>query len=62
MYCNRLSTAASTSSSSSSTLNDRKKDLKEDGLNLQDFISGELSEKNKWEEYKGNLKREKGER
>lgn len=65
MYCNRLSTAASTSSSSSpspSTHNDRKKDLREDGLNLQDFISGELSEKSKWEEYRGNLKREKGER
>lgn len=63
MYCNRLSTAASTSSSSSpSTHNERKKDLREDGLNLQDFISGELSEKSKWEEYRGNLKREKGER
>ncbi|NP_001103871.1 lipoyl synthase, mitochondrial [Danio rerio] len=63
VYCNRLSTAASTSSSSSpSTHNDRKKDLREDGLNLQDFISGELSEKSKWEEYRGNLKREKGER
>ncbi|XP_056315866.1 lipoyl synthase, mitochondrial isoform X2 [Danio aesculapii] len=68
VYCNRLSTAASTpsssssSSSSSSTLNDKKIDLREDGLNLQDFISGELSEKSKWEEYRGNLKREKGER
>ncbi|KAL1282456.1 hypothetical protein QQF64_001259 [Cirrhinus molitorella] len=58
VYCNRLTTAASTSS----TLTERKKDIKEDGLNLQDFISGELSEKSKWEEYRGNLKREKGER
>lgn len=58
VYCNRLTTAANTSS----TLTERKKDMKEDGLNLQDFISGELSEKTKWEEYRGNLKREKGER
>ncbi|KAK7161875.1 hypothetical protein R3I94_004517 [Phoxinus phoxinus] len=56
-YCNRLTTAANTS-----TITERKKDLKEDGLNLQDFISGELSEKTKWEEYRGSLKREKGER
>ncbi|XP_016369407.1 lipoyl synthase, mitochondrial [Sinocyclocheilus rhinocerous] len=58
VYCNRLTTAANTSS----TLTERKRDMKEDGLNLQDFISGELSEKNKWEEYRGNLKRQKGER
>ncbi|XP_048053635.1 lipoyl synthase, mitochondrial [Megalobrama amblycephala] len=58
VYCNRLTTAANTSS----TLTERKKHMKEDGLNLQDFISGELSEKTKWEEYRGNLKREKGER
>ncbi|CAM4494946.1 unnamed protein product [Leuciscus chuanchicus] len=56
-YCNRLTTAAN-----ASTIIERKKDIKEDGLNLQDFISGELSEKSKWEEYRGNLKREKGER
>ncbi|XP_077059715.1 lipoyl synthase, mitochondrial [Siphateles boraxobius] len=56
-YCNRLTTAANTS-----TITERKKDIKEDRLNLQDFISGELSEKSKWEEYRGNLKREKGER
>ncbi|KAM6972217.1 lipoyl synthase, mitochondrial [Aplochiton taeniatus] len=36
--------------------------LTDDGPDLQDFISGELSEKNKWEEYRGNLKRGKGER
>ncbi|XP_073697877.1 lipoyl synthase, mitochondrial [Garra rufa] len=58
VYCNRLTTAAKTSS----TRTERKKDFKEDGLNLQDFISGDLSEKSKWEEYRGNLKREKGER
>ncbi|KAF1395202.1 hypothetical protein PFLUV_G00009100 [Perca fluviatilis] len=48
---------------SSSNRADRKKELlSNDGPDLQDFISGELSEKNKWEEYRGNLKREKGER
>ncbi|XP_051558335.1 lipoyl synthase, mitochondrial [Myxocyprinus asiaticus] len=57
-YCNRLTTAANTSA----TLTERKKEIKENGLNLQDFISGELSEKSKWEEYRGNLKRQKGER
>ncbi|XP_072320052.1 lipoyl synthase, mitochondrial [Eucyclogobius newberryi] len=42
---------------------DRKKDLlDDDGLSLQDFISGDLSEKSKWVEYRGNLKRQKGER
>ncbi|XP_056264927.1 lipoyl synthase, mitochondrial isoform X2 [Pseudoliparis swirei] len=42
---------------------DRKKELlSDDGPDLQDFISGELSEKSKWEEYKGTLKREKGAR
>lgn len=42
---------------------DRKKELLSDnGPDLQDFISGELSEKSKWAEYRGNLKREKGER
>lgn len=42
---------------------DRKKELLgEDGPDLQDFISGDLSEKSKWAEYRGRLKREKGER
>uniref|UniRef100_A0A9J8B6X3 Lipoyl synthase, mitochondrial n=1 Tax=Cyprinus carpio carpio TaxID=630221 RepID=A0A9J8B6X3_CYPCA len=58
VYCKRLITAASTSS----TLTEKKRDIKEDGLNLQDFISGELSEKSSWEEYRGSLKRQKGER
>ncbi|XP_036438971.1 lipoyl synthase, mitochondrial [Colossoma macropomum] len=58
VHTSRLTTAPSTSA----TLQDRKKEIKEDGLDLQDFISGELSEKSKWEEYRGNLKRQKGER
>uniref|UniRef100_A0A3P9NNI3 lipoyl synthase n=1 Tax=Poecilia reticulata TaxID=8081 RepID=A0A3P9NNI3_POERE len=41
----------------------RKKEVQsQDGPGLQDFISGELSEKSKWAEYRGNLKRQKGER
>ncbi|XP_071779333.1 lipoyl synthase, mitochondrial [Centroberyx gerrardi] len=59
VYASGLTTAAK----SSPTRTDRKKELLgDDGPDLQDFISGELSEKNKWEEYRGNLKREKGER
>ncbi|KAA0722358.1 Lipoyl synthase, mitochondrial [Triplophysa tibetana] len=58
VYSNRLTTATNTSS----ILAEKKKEIKEDGLNLQDFISGDLSEKTKWEEYRGNLKRPKGER
>ncbi|KAM4603749.1 lipoyl synthase, mitochondrial [Polymixia lowei] len=59
VYANGLTTAAK----SSPTRTDRKKELfSDDGPDLQDFISGELSEKSKWEEYKGNLKRQKGER
>ncbi|KAG7458707.1 hypothetical protein MATL_G00223490 [Megalops atlanticus] len=51
-----------TAARSSPTLKERKKELSEDGPDLQDFISGELSEKSRWEEYRGNLKRQKGER
>ena len=48
---------------SAPSLADRKKELQsDDGPDLQDFISGDLSEKSKWEEYRGNLKRQKGER
>nr|XP_020457699.1 lipoyl synthase, mitochondrial [Monopterus albus] len=36
--------------------------LSDEGPDLQDFISGELSEKSNWAEYRGNLKRHKGER
>ncbi|XP_023375395.1 lipoyl synthase, mitochondrial [Otolemur garnettii] len=32
------------------------------GANLQDFVSGALADKSTWDEYKGNLKRQKGER
>ncbi|XP_060102244.1 lipoyl synthase, mitochondrial [Heteronotia binoei] len=34
----------------------------QNGPDLQDFISGELSDKNNWAKYTGNLKRQKGER
>lgn len=52
-----------TSPKSSADREDRKKELQsQDGPGLQDFISGELSEKSKWAEYRGNLKRQKGER
>ncbi|XP_041053100.1 lipoyl synthase, mitochondrial [Carcharodon carcharias] len=45
-----------------STLPDEKKQLLEEGPDLREFISGELRDKQSWEEYKGNLKRQKGER
>uniref|UniRef100_A0A4W6BNR1 Lipoyl synthase, mitochondrial n=1 Tax=Lates calcarifer TaxID=8187 RepID=A0A4W6BNR1_LATCA len=57
--CPSLTTAAK----SSPDRTDRRKELlDDDGPDLQDFISGDLSEKSKWAEYKGNLKRQKGER
>ncbi|MBN3326110.1 LIAS protein, partial [Atractosteus spatula] len=56
---NSLTTPAG---ATSSTATDGKRDLLDHGPGLQDFISGELSEKSKWAEYKGNLKRQKGER
>ncbi|XP_026531147.1 lipoyl synthase, mitochondrial [Notechis scutatus] len=34
----------------------------QEGPDLKDFVSGELSDKTKWAEYKGHLKRQKGER
>lgn len=58
VYASGLTTAAKTSI----VPNDRKKQLSVDGPDLQDFISGELSDKQRWEEYRGNLKRQKGER
>lgn len=59
VYTSNLSTVAK----SSPHPPDRKKEvLDDDGPSLQDFISGELSEKSKWAEYRGNLKRQKGER
>uniref|UniRef100_A0A8C3XZR5 lipoyl synthase n=1 Tax=Catharus ustulatus TaxID=91951 RepID=A0A8C3XZR5_CATUS len=39
-----------------------KKEFLQNGPDLQDFVSGDLSDKSTWAEYKGNLKREKGER
>ncbi|CAG5940486.1 unnamed protein product [Menidia menidia] len=59
VYTSGVTTAAKSSPDRA----DRKKELlTDDGPDLQDFISGELSEKSKWEEYKGTLKRQKGER
>ncbi|XP_075423914.1 lipoyl synthase, mitochondrial [Ascaphus truei] len=45
-----------------SSLPDEKKDLIQNGPDLQDFLSGDLIDKSLWAEYKGNLKRQKGER
>nr|XP_032811157.1 lipoyl synthase, mitochondrial isoform X1 [Petromyzon marinus] len=38
------------------------KPLLEDGPDLKEFLSGDLADRNKWDEYKGNLIRGKGER
>ncbi|KAF4790405.1 Lipoyl synthase, mitochondrial [Turdus rufiventris] len=46
----------------SDSLPGEKKEFLQNGPDLQDFISGDLSDKSTWAEYKGNLKREKGER
>uniref|UniRef100_A0A2K6F4D5 Lipoic acid synthetase n=1 Tax=Propithecus coquereli TaxID=379532 RepID=A0A2K6F4D5_PROCO len=45
-----------------SSLPDEKKELLQNGPDLQDFVSGDLADKSTWDEYKGNLKRQKGER
>uniref|UniRef100_A0A2K5E8A7 lipoyl synthase n=1 Tax=Aotus nancymaae TaxID=37293 RepID=A0A2K5E8A7_AOTNA len=45
-----------------SSLPDEKKELLQNGPDLQDFVSGDLADKSTWDEYKGNLKRHKGER
>uniref|UniRef100_A0A2K6T4Z6 lipoyl synthase n=1 Tax=Saimiri boliviensis boliviensis TaxID=39432 RepID=A0A2K6T4Z6_SAIBB len=45
-----------------SSLPDEKKELLKNGPDLQDFVSGDLAVKSTWDEYKGNLKRQKGER
>lgn len=58
-HANSLSTAEKSSPEQAQR---RRGDLDDDGPDLQDFISGELSEKSKWAEYRGTLKREKGER
>ncbi|NWU52571.1 LIAS protein, partial [Dromas ardeola] len=44
------------------SLPEEKKELLQNGPDLQDFVSGDLSDKSTWAEYKGNLKRQKGER
>uniref|UniRef100_A0A8C0CLW1 lipoyl synthase n=1 Tax=Balaenoptera musculus TaxID=9771 RepID=A0A8C0CLW1_BALMU len=44
-----------------SSLPDKKKFL-QNGPDLQDFVSGDLADKSTWDEYKGDLKRQKGER
>ncbi|KAM9857115.1 lipoyl synthase, mitochondrial [Aulostomus maculatus] len=59
VYTSSLSTVAK----SSPRQTERKKELLgDDGPALHEFISGELAEKSNWEEYRGNLKRQKGER
>ncbi|XP_037385989.1 lipoyl synthase, mitochondrial isoform X2 [Talpa occidentalis] len=45
-----------------SSLPDKKKEFLQNGPDLQDFVSGDLADKSTWSEYKGNLKRQKGER
>ncbi|XP_034967804.2 lipoyl synthase, mitochondrial [Zootoca vivipara] len=49
-------------SRASSSLPEEQKGLLQNGPDLQDFMSGELSDKTKWADYKGELKRLKGER
>uniref|UniRef100_A0A8C9F4M4 Lipoyl synthase, mitochondrial n=1 Tax=Pavo cristatus TaxID=9049 RepID=A0A8C9F4M4_PAVCR len=46
---------------SSSLPEETKKNL-QNGPDLEDFVSGDLADKSAWAEYKGNLKRQKGER
>uniref|UniRef100_A0A2K5S6W0 Lipoic acid synthetase n=1 Tax=Cebus imitator TaxID=2715852 RepID=A0A2K5S6W0_CEBIM len=45
-----------------SSLPDEKTELLQNGPDLQDFVPGDLADKSTWDEYKGNLKRQKGER
>ncbi|XP_053110131.1 lipoyl synthase, mitochondrial [Hemicordylus capensis] len=49
-------------SRASSSLPEEQKACLQNGPDLQDFVSGELSDRTKWAEYKGNLKRQKNER
>ncbi|XP_054845988.1 lipoyl synthase, mitochondrial [Eublepharis macularius] len=44
------------------SLPEEQKARLQSGPDLQDFVSGELSDKTNWAKYKGNLKRQKGER
>ncbi|XP_012413380.1 lipoyl synthase, mitochondrial isoform X2 [Trichechus manatus latirostris] len=45
-----------------SSLPDKKKEFLQNGPDLQDFLSGDLADKSTWDDYKGILKRQKGER
>ncbi|XP_028657798.1 lipoyl synthase, mitochondrial [Erpetoichthys calabaricus] len=45
----------------SSSVSDKKQSLLH-GPDLEDFVSGDLQDRSKWAEYKGNLKRQKGDR
>lgn len=46
----------------SSSLREETKKILQTGPDLEDFVSGDLADKSVWAEYKGNLKRQKGER
>uniref|UniRef100_A0A8C3LIT2 Lipoyl synthase, mitochondrial n=1 Tax=Chrysolophus pictus TaxID=9089 RepID=A0A8C3LIT2_CHRPC len=46
----------------SSSLPEETKKILQNGPDLEDFVSGDLADKSVWAEYKGNLKRQKGER
>ncbi|XP_077574571.1 lipoyl synthase, mitochondrial [Stigmatopora nigra] len=60
VYTSGISSA--TKSSPKTTERNEKSLIDNDGPTLQDFISGDLSEKSNWTEYRGDLKRQKGER
>ncbi|XP_015273719.1 PREDICTED: lipoyl synthase, mitochondrial [Gekko japonicus] len=49
-------------SGASVSLPEEQKARLQNGPDLQDFVSGELSDKSNWAKYKGSLKRQKGER
>ncbi|XP_061685836.1 lipoyl synthase, mitochondrial [Syngnathoides biaculeatus] len=57
-----VSSAAQSSPSPADSSKERGPLDASDGPTLRDFISGELAEKSNWAEYKGDLKRRKGER
>uniref|UniRef100_A0A8V0YXK1 Lipoyl synthase, mitochondrial n=1 Tax=Gallus gallus TaxID=9031 RepID=A0A8V0YXK1_CHICK len=46
----------------SSSLREETKKILQTGPDLEDFVSGDLADKSVWADYKGNLKRQKGER
>ncbi|XP_019408484.1 PREDICTED: lipoyl synthase, mitochondrial [Crocodylus porosus] len=57
-----LGTQVCSQDRASSSLPDEKKEFLKNGPDLQEFVSGDFSDKSAWADYKGNLKREKGER